>query len=89
MGPAGASSSVGRKMTRAASMGNSVQVSTGSDKSPPQIMGASSKELSLINDLSKLNGENRQLQTTCQQQEEDIHYLRMREKKIMHLVHQM
>ena len=42
-----------------------------------------------MNDLSKLTAENRELTLTCQQQEEDIHYLRMREKKIMHLVHQM
>ena len=58
-----------------------------SEKSPP--MAGSLKEASLLNDLNKLTQENRELANVCQQQEEDIHYLRMREKKIMHLVHQM
>lgn len=49
--------------------------------------GASNKEISLMNDLSKLTTEYRELQLTCQKYLEDIHYLRMREKKIMHLVH--
>lgn len=69
-------------------MGNSVQVSTGSERSPQHMVGgASNKEISLMNDLSKLTNEYRELQLTCQKYLEDIHYLRMREKKIMHLVH--
>ena len=41
----------------------------------------------MLEDMSKLVKQNRNLNETCGQMEDEINYLKLREKKIMYLVH--
>jgi len=47
------------------------------------------KEQTLKEEIDKHVQQNKDLQEACSNMEDEVHYLRLREKKIMHLVHLM